>query len=146
VSLEHEELTGRIIGAAIDVHTELGPGFLESIYEMALAIALKDREIPFARQVSVPVLFQGVEVGVHRLDFLVAEEIVVELKALKSLEDIHFAVVKSYLRAVRRKHGLLLNFARPRLEIKRVSGSSMRPPGRVGSRAPGAPTGGRGCR
>jgi GxxExxY protein len=120
VPLEHEALTEKIIGAAIEVHRGLGPGFLESIYESALALELRTREIPFQRQLLIPILYRGVEVGLHRLDFFIAEEIVVELKAIRDLEDIHFAVVKSYLRAMGRSHGLILNFSKPTLEIKRV--------------------------
>ncbi len=118
--LEHEELTGRIIGAAIEVHRELGPGFLESVYEAALAIELRHRRIPFERQVPVPVVYKGVEVHLHRLDLFVADEIVVELKAIRELLPVHFAVVRSYLRAADREHGLLLNFSRPKLEVRRV--------------------------
>ena len=121
MALEHEELTGRIIGAGIEVHKALGPGFLESVYEGALSIELRRREIPFVRQLAVPVLYRGVEVGLHRLDLFVADEVVVELKAVKELSDVHFVVVRSYLRAVGRDHGLLLNFAKPTLQAKRVT-------------------------
>jgi GxxExxY protein len=120
MGLPHEELTGSVIGAAIRVHKALGPGFLESVYENALAIELQARGIGFERQRAVPVLYHGSEVGLHRLDLLVAGLIVVELKAVKALEDIHFAVVRSYLRATGREHGLILNFAKPTLEAKRV--------------------------
>jgi GxxExxY protein len=120
MKLEHEELTGQIIGAAIEVHKELGPGFVESIYENALAVELRHRGIRFHRQLSAPVLFKDVEVGLHRLDLLVADEIVVELKAVKDLTDTHFAFVRSYLHAIAKHHGLILNFAKPTLEIKRV--------------------------
>lgn len=120
MALEHEDLTGAIIGAAIEVHRALGPGFLESIYENALAIEMRQREIPFARQLAVPVLYRGAEVGFHRLDMFVADLIVVELKTSKHLADIDFIVVRSYLRAVNREHGLLLNFATPTLVAKRV--------------------------
>lgn len=68
----------------------------------------------------MPVVYRGVEVGLHRLDLYVGEQIVVELKAVKSITDVHFAVVRSYLRAVGRKHGLILNFAKPTIEVKRV--------------------------
>ena len=85
-----------------------------------LVLELRHRELPFHRQVSVPVLFREVEVGLHRLDLLVSEQIVVELKAVKHISDVHFAVVRSYLRAVGRKHGLMLNFAKPKIEVKRV--------------------------
>jgi GxxExxY protein len=120
MTLEHEDLTGAIIGAAIEVHRTLGPGFLESIYENALAIEMRNREIPFERQLAVPVLYRGAEVGFHRLDMFVANLIVVELKTSKHLADIDFIVVRSYLRAVNREHGLLLNFATPTLQAKRV--------------------------
>lgn len=127
MSLEHEALTGRIIGAAIEVHKALGPGYVESIYENALVLELRAQDIPFERQVSVPVLYRGAEVGLHRLDLYVADLIVVELKAIKALDDIHFAVVRSYLRATGRQHGLLLNFAKPTLEVKRVIASEWPP-------------------
>ncbi len=121
MALEHEELTGKIIGAAIEVHRTLGPGYLESVYENALIVELRRRDVPFQRQVSVPIVYRGVEVGLHRLDLFVADLVVVELKAVKALDDVHFAVVRSYLRAVNRRHGLLLNFSRRTLEPKRVS-------------------------
>jgi GxxExxY protein len=124
MTLEYEELTGQIIGAAIEVHKELGPGFVESIYENALAVELRRRRISFHRQVSAPVLYKDVEVGLHRLDLLVEAEIVVELKAVRDLTDTHFAFVRSYLHAVNRQHGLILNFAKPTLEIKRVMARS----------------------
>ena len=118
--LEFEDLTHKIIGAAIEVHRKLGPGFLESIYENALGIELRKRNIPFERQVEIPVNYDEEEVGRHRLDMLVAGCIVVELKAIKQLQDVHFVVVRSYLRATRCEHGLLLNFAKVKLEPKRV--------------------------
>jgi GxxExxY protein len=121
MTLEHEELTGRIIGAAIEVHRNLGPGFIEAIYENALTLELRSRRISLQRQLTVPVLYRDVEVGLHKLDLLVEGLIVVELKAVKELNDTHFAIVRSYLRAVGLDHGLILNFAKPTLEIKRVS-------------------------
>lgn len=118
--LEHEDLTENIIGSAIEVHRQLGPGFLESIYENALVIELRKRGLKVEQQVELSVLYDGVEVGRHRLDLFVNDTIVVELKAVKDLDDVHFAVVKSYLRASGQKHGLILNFAKVTLEIKRV--------------------------
>ncbi|MBL4845506.1 MAG: GxxExxY protein [Planctomycetes bacterium] len=123
MALELEDQTGQIIGAAIEVHRELGPGFLESIYEEALALELASRRIPFQRQREVSVVYKGVEVGAHRLDLFVFGQIVVELKAVKVLKDVHFVVVRSYLCALGRDHGLLLNFSTPTLTIKRVSGN-----------------------
>jgi len=119
-SLEHEELTDGIIGAAIEVHRRLGPGFIESIYENALVVELRKRGLKVEQQIELAVQYDGVEVGKHRLDLLVEDAIVVELKAIKDLEDIHFAIVKSYLRAAGKRHGLLLNFAKVTLEVKRV--------------------------
>ena len=118
--LEHEELTGRIIGAAIRVHTELGPGFIESIYEEVLALELQAAGIPFERQMVIRVLYRGQQVGEHRLDLLVDKTVVVELKAVGELENIFFARTRSYLKALDLKHSLLLNFAAMPLTIKRV--------------------------
>lgn len=139
MTLELEDRTGRMIGAAIEVHRTLGPGFLERVYENALAVELARRGISFVRQLNVPIRYQGVEVGEHVLDLLVDDQIVVELKAARRLEDIHFVILRSYLKAVERKHGLLLNFAGTSLEIKRVfsctvEDSSRLPPGFLGSR------------
>ena len=117
---DFEALSGRIIEAAIAVHTELGPGFLESVYEQALRVALAHGEIPYESQKEVPVFFEGEEVGRHRLDLLVDGEIVVEIKAVKALEDVYFAQVKSYLKATRLRVGLLLNFNAPTLVVKRI--------------------------
>ena len=118
--LEHEELTGEIIGAAIEVHRALGPGFIESIYENALVIALRKRGLKVEQQVEIEIVFEGEKVGKHRLDLYVENEIVIDLKAVKELDEIHFAVLKSQLRAAGRRHGLLLNFAKTILQAKRV--------------------------
>jgi GxxExxY protein len=120
MSLTHEELTGQIIGAAIEVHKALGPGFIESIYEEALVVEMNVHGIPFQRQLAVPILYRGHEVGAHRIDLFVSNLVVVELKAIKVIDDVHFAVARSYLRAVGREHGLILNFSKRILEIKRV--------------------------
>jgi len=120
MALEQETLTGTIIGAAIEVHRQLGPGFLESIYETALVYELRKRGLDVKQQQEVPIIYDGQVVGIHRLDLFVENEIVVELKTITDYEDIHFATVRSYLRAVKRKHGLLLNFAKTKLDVKRV--------------------------
>src|ERR1700730_6886537 len=116
---EFEALSGRILEAALAVHKALGPGFLESVYQQAMVVALRHRDIPFEDQKEIRVFFENVEVGLHRLDLIVAGEIVVELKAVKALEDVHFAQVKSYLKATGLHVGLLLNFNAPTLVIKR---------------------------
>jgi GxxExxY protein len=118
--LAHEELTGRIIACAIEVHKALGPGFLESIYEAALVVELKRAGLKVEQQKVLPVYYREILVGEHRLDLLVEDKIVVELKAISELEDIHFAIVRSYLKAIGLEHGLLLNFATMPLTVKRV--------------------------
>lgn len=120
MELEHKNLTEKIIGAAIFVHRRLGPGFLESIYENALVIELRKRGLTVSQQPCVTVFYDGISVGEHRLDLLVENTIIVELKAVKNLESVHFATVKSYLRAKHLEHGLILNFAKVTLEVKRV--------------------------
>ena len=117
---EFEPLSARIIEAAIAVHKELGPGFLEPIYHKALLVALEHRAIPHETKKQVRIAFEGIEVGIHILDLLVNGEIVVELKAVKALDDIYFAQVKSYLKATGLRVGLLMNFNAPTLIVKRV--------------------------
>lgn len=117
---DFEQLSGEIIAAAIDVHRELGPGFLEAIYESAMTVALRHRGISYEAQKEIVVVFGGEVVGEHRIDLIVAGKLVVELKAVKALEDIHFAQLRSYLRATRLSVGLLLNFYSPTLVIKRI--------------------------
>jgi GxxExxY protein len=119
-TLGNIDLTDKIIGAAIRVHRELGPGFLESIYEEALAFEFGASGIKFERQKPLPIVYRGHHVGEHRLDFLVEGLVVVELKAISSLEDIHFAIVRSYLKASLLDDALLLNFANTKPTIRRV--------------------------
>ena len=120
MSLELESISAAFIGAAIAVHKEHGPGFLESIYENSLMIECRERGIRAEFQKEVPIHYRGELVGTHRVDVIVENKLTVELKAIKTLEDIHFAQVRSYLRATGLKHGLLLNFASMTLTIKRV--------------------------
>jgi GxxExxY protein len=99
-----------VIGAAIEVHRILGRGFLESIYEMALVQELRARGIHFERQVTIPIHYKGTLIGEHRLDLLVAGELVVELKASQGIVDAHVAQTLSYLKAGAFQLGLILNF------------------------------------
>ena len=117
---EFEELSEKIIGAAIKVHKELGPGFLENIYEEALKIELSENQINFEAQKEVKIKYSGIEIGTHRLDMIIEDQIIVELKAVKELTDVYFAQLRSYLKATELKIGLLINFAKPTLEIKRI--------------------------
>jgi GxxExxY protein len=112
--------SSRVIEAAIAVHIKFGPGFLESVYQKAIAVALRHRNIRFQEQKEVHFIFEDEDVGLHRLDLIVDDRIVVELKAVKCLEGIHYAQLKSYLRATGLRVGLLLSFNAVTLTVKRV--------------------------
>jgi len=116
-------LTGQVIGAAIEVHRILGPGLLESVYEECLCKELELRYLPFERQKSLPVRYKGVEIDCgYRLDIVVHNEVIVELKSCNSLEPIHEAQLLTYLKLTGIKVGLLINFNVPVLKdgIKRL--------------------------
>ncbi|AUX42467.1 hypothetical protein SOCE26_039000 [Sorangium cellulosum] len=119
---EQDGLTRHVIGAAMEVHRVLGPGFLESIYEEALSVELSLLGIPFRRQVVAHVNYKGRMVGEGRIDLLVAERLVVELKVVEHLAPIHMAQVLSYLKTMKLRIGLLITFNVPalRLGIKRM--------------------------
>ena len=118
--LRDSEITESIIAAAITIHRELGPGFLESVYEQALAVEFAVRGIAFVRQHVIPLFYRDHQIGEHRLDFVVEGKIVVDLKAIEALENVHFAIVRSYLKAAGLSDGLLLNFSSMPLTVKRV--------------------------
>ena len=113
---ETDELAHAVIGAAIEVHRILGPGFLEAVYEQALCVELRLRGIPFERQKPTKVDYKGEYVGEGRLDLLVNDRLVVELKAVRELAPIHTAIVLSYLKATGRRLALLINFNVSRLK------------------------------
>jgi GxxExxY protein len=105
------DLTAKIIGAAIEVHKSLGAGLLESAYQACLAHELVLQRIPFEKEKELPVQYKGVIIETaYRLDFLVADKIVVELKAVEHIEDIHKAQILTYLKLTKCKIGLLINF------------------------------------
>ena len=111
MSLLYEDLTYQLNGAAIDVNKALGCGFLEKVYQEAFAIALAERGIKFKREKKIPISFHGHELSTPYIcDFMVEDKIIVELKAVKSIEDIHKAQLLNYLRAAKLKLGLLYNF------------------------------------
>jgi GxxExxY protein len=120
---EHDELTEKITGAAIEVHRILGPGLVESIYEEALAFELGLRGIPCERQAEVDVVYKGHVIKGQRLDLVVAKEVVIETKLLSKLPEVALAQVLSYLKVTGLKRGLLMNFGGTRLVdgIKRIS-------------------------
>jgi len=115
-----EELTEKIINACINVHKELGPGFLESIYHNALKIELERQKLIFESEKEVKVEYLGIEVGTHRIDLLVEDEIVVELKTVEDLNKKYYAQVRSYLKAMNKEIGLLVNFADFAIDVRRV--------------------------
>mgnify|MGYP001559323336 CR=1 FL=1 len=120
MSLELEDLTGKIIECAITVHKKLGPGFLESIYQTALPMELEKYGLKVEIQKEIKIYYDNREIGIHRLDLIVNDLVIVELKAVKEFDDSHLAQLLSYLKATDLSVGLLLNFAKPVLDIKRV--------------------------
>ncbi len=123
LDLIEEKLTGQIIGAAIEVHKQLGPGLLEITYQTCLARELDLRKIQFEKEKSVPIEYKGILLDTgFRLDFLVEGSVVVELKAIEKLEGIHEAQLITYLKLACCKVGLLINFNVPVLKqgIKRI--------------------------
>ncbi|MFN8641444.1 MAG: GxxExxY protein [Candidatus Binatia bacterium] len=114
--VETDRVAHSVIGAAIEVHRALGPGFLESVYEAAIDVELSARGIPFQRQMLVPLVYKGRHIADHRLDLVVASRVVVELKAVESVAPIHMAQVISYLAAAQLSVGLLINFRVPLLK------------------------------
>ncbi|MBN1508153.1 MAG: GxxExxY protein [Sedimentisphaerales bacterium] len=112
--------THAIIGAAMEVHEQLGPGFLEAVYQESLAIEFTNRGIPFRREVELPVFYKGQRLScMYRGDFVCYENVIVEMKALQALSGLEEAQILNHLKATRLERGLLLNFARPSLEFKR---------------------------
>ena len=117
-----DELAHAVIGAAIEVHRNLGPGFLEGVYEEALCLELMDKKISFERQKEIGVVYKGRSIGKQRIDLMIERVLIVELKAIDALAEIHKAQVISYLKATSLPPGLLINFNVPILKngIQRV--------------------------
>ena len=121
-SIQVDSIAHEVIGAALEVHKALGPGFLESVYEHALCVELKFRGIPFTTQKPLPILYKGEPVGEGKLDLMVRDSLIVELKTVDSLLPIHTAQLISYLKATGLQLGLLINLNVPVLKdgIKRI--------------------------
>ncbi len=114
------ELTGRIIKCAIEVHKYLGNGFQEVIYQRALAIEFLHQSVDFEREFEMPLFYRGEQIGTRRVDFFVEQKVMVEIKAVIKLEDVHLAQAINYLEAYKMEVGLLINFGSKSLEFKRV--------------------------
>lgn len=123
---KYSELTAKIIGCAMKVHSALGNGFQEVIYQRALEIEMEDEKISFSREHEMPIYYKSQQIGTRRVDFLVNDVISVELKALIQLEDVHLAQAINYLEAYDLEVGLLINFGAKSLQFKRVNNKSFK--------------------
>jgi len=118
--MKFSDITEKIIGCAMKVHRELGSGFQEYIYQRALEIELKKALIKFLREYEMPIYYQGEKIGMRIVDFFIDEKIMVELKAVTDLEDVHLAQALNYLEASGHEVGLLINFGAKSLQFKRL--------------------------
>jgi len=118
---KNSDLTGKIIGCAMKVHSTLGNGFQEAIYQRSLAIEMRKQNLSFARELEMTIYYDDIEVGKRKVDFLVDDLVMVELKATSKLDDNHLAQALNYLEAYKLGTGLLINFGSKSLEFKRVS-------------------------
>ncbi len=118
--IKYQDITRKVIGCAMEVHSKLGNGFQEVVYQRALAIELKNQGLSFQREFEMTIYYKGVEVGKRRIDFFVEEKVMVELKAISKLENVHLAQAKNYLEAYNLEVGLLINFGDVSLGFKRV--------------------------
>ena len=122
----YSELTSRVIGCAMAVHSALGNGFQEVIYQRALKIEMTDQRLSFAREQEMPVYYKGRQIGSRRVDFLMDNAVSVELKAISKLEEVHLAQAINYLEAYDLEVGLLINFGAKSLEFRRVANRKFR--------------------
>lgn len=116
----HSELTRKIIGCAMEVHNMLGNGFQEVIYQRALDIEMKQQGLAVSREHEMDIFYKGIKIGTRRVDFFVEEKVMVEIKAVKELDDAHLAQAINYLEAYGLEVGLLINFGSRSLQFKRV--------------------------
>ena len=118
-----DDVTGRVIRCVMRVHRTLGPGFLENIYRRALLIELRKQNLETEAEKEVVVYYDGHEVGKHRLDLLIEGQLIVELKTVEALSKAHYAQVRSYLKATSLETALLVNFAGPTADFRRIETS-----------------------
>ncbi|MBE2217461.1 MAG: GxxExxY protein [Ignavibacteria bacterium] len=122
---KYSDLTGKIIGAAMQVHSALGNGFPEVIYQRSLAIELEKSGIQFNREIQQDVFYENIKVGTRIADFLVEGKILVELKALSEINETHYSQILNYLKSFRLEIGLLINFGSKSLQFKRFINSKL---------------------
>ncbi|NJD59764.1 MAG: GxxExxY protein [Anaerolineales bacterium] len=120
---KYSDITKRIIGSAMKVHSTLGNGFQEVIYQRAMALEMSKEGLSFQRELEMPIHYDGEEIGTRRVDFLVEDKVMVEIKAIILLEDVHLAQAINYLEAYQLQIGLLLNFGAKSLEFRRLINS-----------------------
>ena len=121
LDLKYPDLTRRIIGCAMAVHSALGNGFQEVVYQRAMAVEMESAGLSFAREHEMPIWYREVQVGTRRVDFFVEEVVVVELKAVSALDDSHLAQSINYLEVFGLEVGLMVNFGSKRLEFRRLA-------------------------
>jgi GxxExxY protein len=121
-SLKHQDITEKIIGAAFEVHKFLGNGFQEVIYQRALALELGEAGLGFEREKEMPIYYKdfGDQIGTRRADFIVESDVMVEIKAITQLDDVHLAQALNYLKAYKLEIGLLINFGTKSMKFKRL--------------------------
>ena len=117
---KYSDLTAKIIGAAMEVHKFLGNGFQEVIYQRALAIELNEKGLRFVREQEMQIDYKGRDIGTRRVDFFIEDKIMLEIKAVIRLEDVHLAQAINYLEAYNLEIGLLINFGSKSMEFKRL--------------------------
>ena len=118
--MHDKEITHTIIGCAMKVHNVLGSGFQEVIYQRALVIEMKQQSLNYERELEMEIFYDGIKIGTRRVDFFVEKKIMVEIKAVAKLEDVHLAQAMNYCQAYNLPSGLLINFGAKSLEFKRV--------------------------
>ena len=121
----YEDITGRIIGSAMKVHSALGNGFREVIYQRALEIEMLYDKLSFKKEMEMPIYYRDKLIGKQRVDFFVEEKIIVEIKAISELEDSHFAQAINYLEVYNTEIGLLINFGAQSLDFKRIHNNKL---------------------
>lgn len=127
MEFKYGNITSDILAASFAVHGKIGCGFMEIIYQRALAIELERRPLTFSRELDMPIYYDGMEIGKRRLDFIVENKICIELKAVSVLEPVHFAQLRNYLEVFNLEVGMLINFGSIQLEYRRLDNHKFNP-------------------